>query len=118
VFTYNKFSTLPSWTQIVVSIGHIQCKTSECKLQGMTSSVGPKSYPDYDRVDSDKPRMYTGDPYAGMEVSIHAGDLKNHFAFIKGTRTVDDTIFATVRTDTRLINHMLEINIEDLRERQ
>jgi hypothetical protein len=88
----------------------------------MTSSVGPQCHHDCDRVDGDhaidKLQIYTRDPYAGMEVTICAGDLKSHFAFIKGTRTVDEKILATVRTDTRVINHMLEINIEDLKERQ
>jgi hypothetical protein len=61
--------------------------------------------------------MRTGDPYVGMEVSIHVGDLKNHFASIRGTREVDGAIFATILTENRTINHMAEFNIDHLRER-
>jgi hypothetical protein len=62
--------------------------------------------------------MHAGDPYMDMEVHIQAGHLKNYFATVKGTRTVDGEILATIRTDTLAVNHLLEINIEHLRERQ
>jgi hypothetical protein len=61
--------------------------------------------------------MRMGDPYIGMEVSIHTGDLKNHFASVKGTWVVDGAILATILTENRTINHMAEFNIDDLRER-
>jgi hypothetical protein len=81
----------------------------------MASSVGPTPSGEFA---VDKQKMYTGDPYAGMEVHIQAGHLKNFFATVKGTRTVNGAVLAIIRTDTLAVNHMSEINIEDLRERQ
>jgi hypothetical protein len=53
-----------------------------------------------------------------MEVQIRIGDLKNHFATIIGTRRVGADVLAMLHTDDRTINHVVELNINYLRERQ
>ena len=63
--------------------------------------------------------MFTGNnPYRFLEVVIQAGDLKGHFATVLDTRVFDGEVLATIRTDTRAINHMVELNMRHLKERQ
>ena len=63
--------------------------------------------------------MFTGNnPYRFLEVVIQAGELKGHFASVLDTRVFDGEVLATVRTDTRVINHVAELSMRHLKERQ
>jgi hypothetical protein len=96
-------------------------------MRKMVSSSGPSPHMAPDGVNMDaydfelvvtRRSMYTGDWCKGIEVSIHTGDLKGHFGTIIGSRIVDGKTLATVRTDTRAINHMVEFEVDNLRELQ
>jgi hypothetical protein len=63
-------------------------------------------------------KMYTGDMYKGMEVSIHEGDAKMHSGVIRGTRSKEGRVIVDVLTSTRTINTVVALDILSVRELQ
>jgi hypothetical protein len=108
----------------LVSIDDIQrYKPTEQRVNPRISSYVPSSLVK-DRFGPandirDTPGMFTGNnPYRFLEVVIQTGDLKGHFASVLDTRVFDGEVLATVRTDTCTINHIMELNMQHLKERQ
>jgi len=65
--------------------------------------------------DEFKVSMYTGDPYEGMEVRIHAGEGKLHGGVVIQS-IKRETQYVVVKTMTRTINTTMTLNIEDVTE--
>lgn len=62
--------------------------------------------------------MYTGDPYMLMQVKIHEGDAKGNYGMVVGTKlALDGTVILVVRTETRSINHIINVTTDAVRER-
>jgi hypothetical protein len=67
----------------------------------------------------ERDKMFTGDRYRNMEVSIHKGDAKGHFGVIRGSHyTSKGDIIFDVQTSTRVVNTTNSYPGDHLRERQ
>jgi hypothetical protein len=62
-------------------------------------------------------KMYTGDPYKGMEVFIQQGEAKMHFGVVKGSREKDGRTIVDVLTTTRTVNGVYALDLDSVRER-
>jgi hypothetical protein len=62
-------------------------------------------------------KMYTGDPYKGMEVFIQKGEAKMHFGVVKGSRKKDGRMIVDVLTTTRAENSVYVLALDSVRER-
>jgi hypothetical protein len=71
-----------------------------------------------DGRDDVRGKMYTGDLYRNMEVSIHEGDAKMHCGVVQGTRVKDGRAVVDVLTSTRTINTVIALDALSVTERK
>jgi hypothetical protein len=76
------------------------------------------SLPPSDEQGDIRGKMYTGDVYKGIEVSIHEGDAKMHFGVVQGARLKEGRVTVDVLTSTRTINTVITLDILSVKERK
>ena len=94
------------------------------KLWGITSLTAPgmdittRPRSSGQRRDDIRAKMYTGDLYKGMEVSIHSGDAKMHFSVVQATRSKEGRVIVDVLTLTWTINTVATLDLLHVKERK
>jgi hypothetical protein len=101
-----------------LNLNHIDWKSAPEKLWGTVSLIGAIQPQSSNGSDDIREKMYTGDVYRGMEVTILEGDAKSHFGVVKGTRVKDGRTIIDVQTSTRTINTMIALDVSSVKERQ
>jgi transcription elongation factor len=104
------------FAQIKVNLKHIDWKSTSERMWETTSNSLTETSLSTPGRDEIREKMYTGDTYKGMEVSIHEGDAKMHSGVVLGTRSKDGRLFVDVRTSTRTINTTFVLDVRSVKE--
>ena len=109
-----RYLNVPSIQQFFVSVLHIDWAVSEEKLRGTESRSGMQS-------SSTSPamcNMYTGKIYAGMEVTVIRGPMKQNYGAVMDTSvSKDGAISVVVHIETRIPPCVICFPEDDVLER-
>lgn len=100
-------------TQFTADLHHIDWIKDDPKVEGTESQSGTN----VPVLEAEADMKGVGNLYGGMEVVIDVGSLKMHHGVVKGTREKDGRIMIDVLTSTLLVNTMVSLDAESVRER-